>query len=255
MTDPIIIYPLGGGSKWRNEELRHSLRSVHQFWKGRRDVFILGKGLPDFLEKSRVHFIECPGYADCIEMAIQLARSYSSTDDFLWMNDDIFFLRDCDPSECEAARRYRRPMTPKAPRKTDNGWWKKLDRVRDQCHAMGIDPIYNFSTHTPYLYNADKLEVVIAVFGLLFKTPLETAYFNFWAHEVESRVMDDKLTFFKDRTMPHDIRDKAILNVSDNGLSPRIKGYIRGMFCNPSPYEKAWERDAAKKVSVAEKSV
>tara|TARA_R100001510_G_scaffold57738_1_gene67309 strand:- start:14987 stop:15757 length:771 start_codon:yes stop_codon:yes gene_type:complete len=246
MSDPIVIYPLGNGSKWGNDEIKHSLRSIHQYWNGRKDVFLLCSEFPKFLNQDceNLHIINAPGYAECIEMAIELAKKHSPTGDFLWMNDDIFLLNPCGPKDFEVARRYEKRMEPGKVRKTGNNWWKKLDRVRDQCDEMGISPIYNFSTHTPYLYNADKLEMVIAAFGLLYKTPLETAYYNFWAHEIPSMVMRDKLTFYQDKAMPYDIRKLLILNVSDNGLSGRIRGYIRGLFPRPSPYERLWQKNA-----------
>ena len=38
-SDPIICYPLAPkSSKWKNDELRHSLRSIEKYWKGIPDV-------------------------------------------------------------------------------------------------------------------------------------------------------------------------------------------------------------------------
>ena len=236
----IVIYPLGRGSKWRNDELRHSLRSIHTYLEKPDKIYILTSHPPRWLrENETLKVVDAPGYKDTVMKAVELAKG----GEYLWMNDDIFLMQPMTFEDFRIPRRYENPMEPFNGRTSDNGWWTGLWKFRDMLATMGVDPIYSFSTHTPYLFDAEKMEMTIAIFGVIGKAALETAYYNLWAEETQ--VMTDKLTFFKDRAMPYDVRDMKILNVNDRGFSSdRIRGYIRGMFPNPSPWEKLWQSAA-----------
>ena len=95
-----ILYVIGRGSRWDNNELRYSLRSIERFGKNIGNVYVVGY-CPGFIDKSFVTWIPCTdAYSDkhknilrCIERAV--AQSDIS-DDFLLSSDDHFYIKDTD---------------------------------------------------------------------------------------------------------------------------------------------------------------
>ena len=53
-----ILYCIGEGSKWNNNELRYSLRSLEKFGKNVGNIYMVGYN-PGFLS-DEVTFINCP---------------------------------------------------------------------------------------------------------------------------------------------------------------------------------------------------
>lgn len=93
-----IVIPLGTGSRWNNTELRFALRSVEKHLTGYGDIFIIGEK-PEWLQ----NVIHIP--ATDIEQTWAKERNIFNkimlacddprvSDDFLFMNDDHFLLRD-----------------------------------------------------------------------------------------------------------------------------------------------------------------
>ena len=57
-----ILYCLGEGSKWNNNELRYSLRSLEKFGKNVGNIYVVGYD-PGILS-DKVTFIDCPNKYD-----------------------------------------------------------------------------------------------------------------------------------------------------------------------------------------------
>lgn len=96
-----IIYPLAKGSRLTNLELRYSLRSIEKHCRNVGKIFISGDNL-DWLQ-NHVHIPSEPIY-QCKDANINRAYydvciSGQLSDEFLIMNDDFFFLEDCDLNE------------------------------------------------------------------------------------------------------------------------------------------------------------
>ena len=97
-----VIYPLGTGSKWQNNELRYSLRSLSKI-SGIGDVFIVGEK-PDWL-RNIIH-IPRKDIPFRKEYSIYTKIMAAVNDDrvsncFLFMNDDHFCLQDMDVTEVD----------------------------------------------------------------------------------------------------------------------------------------------------------
>ena len=97
-----VIYPIGTGSKWQNNELRYSLRSLSKI-SGIGDVFIVGEK-PDWVQN--VIHIPCKDVPFRKEYSIYTKIMAAVNDDrvsncFLFMNDDHFCLQDIDVTEIE----------------------------------------------------------------------------------------------------------------------------------------------------------
>lgn len=97
-----ILYIIGAGSTWANNELRYSLRSVSKFGKNVGRIFVCGVN-PGILS-DKVTFIPCDDPYDMAHKNIQYKIDYAIRNSdigehFLLSSDDHFFVRDVDFDE------------------------------------------------------------------------------------------------------------------------------------------------------------
>ena len=154
----------------------------------------------------------------------------------MWMNDDIFFLDSMSPDGLVPVRCQGRLGEAYSGIDGKNSWRAKLQLVRDTLHDCGL-PTNNFSTHLPYLFNAERMEMTIARFGLSYKLALETAYYNLW-HEIYPITTDErKICFYTKKDPPGQIDGLQFLNISEAGMTPGLRYWITGLFPHKCEYE------------------
>ena len=244
MGKRIIAYPLKkGGSKWKNRELMHSLRSLEAHWTGGWDeVVLLSSIKPDFLNDN-IKFHMAPGYLEALWKAIEVAGPGGH---ILWMNDDILFLKDTDWDELVKPVRRLGHMSKAealAFKESDNDWKVRLGQMMCDLHERDL-PTWKFSTHTPYWYEADKLKVMMDRYARLgYKVAIENAYYNTYLDEFgHARIRDKYRTGNPNRVIPQDPRHLRFLNLVDRGLTKWMKGFIRGRFYLPCSFETNYEQ-------------
>jgi hypothetical protein len=84
-----VVYVLGTGSKWKNNELRFSLRAIEKNLTGYRDIYVIGEN-PGFLQNV-IHIPypdELPGNADgnIARKVLRACREKKLSDNFLFIN-------------------------------------------------------------------------------------------------------------------------------------------------------------------------
>lgn len=94
-----ILYIIGAGSKWANNELRYSLRSVAKFGKNVGRIYVCGVN-PGIIS-DKVAFIPCDDPYNTAHKNIQHKIDYAIRNSdigehFLLSSDDHFFVRDVD---------------------------------------------------------------------------------------------------------------------------------------------------------------
>jgi len=90
-----IVYPLGTGSVWLNNELRYSLRAVAENVKDLQNVWVIGER-PDWLTNVRYLPVK-----DCFDKPTKntfhklqsVCHEPDLSENFLWLNDDFFILK------------------------------------------------------------------------------------------------------------------------------------------------------------------
>lgn len=93
-----ILIPLGKGSRWQDNELRYCLRSIEKHLKGYSNIFIVGE-LPKWI-KGVIHIAASDqpeaSFRDynIFRKIIAGCEDERLSDDFLFMNDDHYLLRD-----------------------------------------------------------------------------------------------------------------------------------------------------------------
>lgn len=153
MSEIDVLYILGKGSFFGNEELRYSLRSLEKFGKNFGRLFITGE-CPDFINKEKVNFmpeldIGCPSINHWWKVD-QTFRKTNIGDRALLMYDDVFF---CAPVDLSKYPWRWRDVLPDTPQTGD--YRKSLYNAEKWLHDRSY-PILNFCMHQPCIYEKEK---------------------------------------------------------------------------------------------------
>ena len=144
-----IVYILGKGSKFNNEEIRYSLRSLEKFVNFDR-VFIVGE-CPKFLR----NIIHIPfgdsknprvNHLEKINHIIDTVPDLS--ENFVLMYDDIFFIDKFDIDNLP--NYYKGEMVNYSG--IDSNFKKSMSDTKDYLESKGAS-ILNYSVHKPVIYN------------------------------------------------------------------------------------------------------
>ena len=242
----IICYPLRfNGSEWDNNEIRYSLRSIAQHWTGDYDkVVILGSSHPSWVDLGQVEFCRAPTYLETLYSAVDIAGPGG---DILWMNDDIFLLKDSTWEDLVRPVR-REPGSQMSSTELEewsgskNGWKRRLARLMNTLSEEGLTT-WRFSTHTPYWYRSDLLREIMNIYEdhLGDKVAIENAYYNHYLDEFGQTSIEDTFRAMRlyDRRIPRErIELLRFLNLEVGGISPWIQGFICGRWPDPCRFEK-----------------
>lgn len=95
-----ILYIVGRGSQWGNNELRYSLRSIAKYGSGIRNVVVAGY-MPKFLNPDNVICVPIEDRTPCkhwniLNAIIEACKRVDLTDDFLYSSDDHFYIKPTD---------------------------------------------------------------------------------------------------------------------------------------------------------------
>lgn len=233
-----IVYPWKAiKAQWH--ELKYSIRSIEEHFADKEcPIYILGTEEPNWLSKKhgRAKYLDCWTYQDAIVRGTQLAE------EVLWMNDDIVLLKDCGWDDFRPARHLGKADAAKATgllTTGDNSWRRGLGRAMLALIEHGIDEPWNFSTHIPYIYGAERALEIFRTYGVWAKIQMETLYMNH--HRIEPVVPVDG---FKVRQLP--FGDATVLNYNDGILeNAEFRAAIEAMFPEPSACEYVANRKPA----------
>lgn len=173
-----VVYPLCGGSLWQDNELRYSLRSLEGKFEA-LNIYVVGKA-PKWFTGRVIPF------KDGLDMVQNVYRKQrlicnikSISDDFLYMNDDIYLLEPFQIAHYWSGTVYER-----------------FGKVTPSLEYWGITSTLpewkNYSTHTPFVIN--KKEWLSIFRGIEYKKPffIRDRYGNlsegFHSIELESDV-------------------------------------------------------------------
>lgn len=149
-----ILYILGKGSPFNNEELKYSLRSLERFGNNIDKVVLIGEK-PNFLDYSKIehHPFTETGVKDYrIASKIMHACAIGAVKgDFLFCNDDFFFTR---PFDCNTFPYYYQGSLHHG-NSSATAYQDHLRLTRDYLLSQGKSAMH-FDMHCPIIYNADK---------------------------------------------------------------------------------------------------
>lgn len=175
-----LVYILGTGSHWQNNEIRYSLRSVEKYLPHAR-VFIVG--YKPRWAKNVVH-IDCRDpyrnkLQNSIYKTIRAAKDERIGERFVLMNDDFYFLKKVDRVKVF----YRGTMAGsiKAHPNKCGYYFEAMRRTYAMLKEAGISDPKDYAVHYPMALEKKKIRKLASRFdyrkdGYLFRT----VYANFY---------------------------------------------------------------------------
>jgi hypothetical protein len=232
-----IVYILGTGSTWNDNEIRFSLRSVEKNVKDFGRVFIVGE-LPVWLKN--VEHIVCPDafgikWRNAYTKILKVCWEEKLSDDFLLMNDDFFIFKEIVASEypyyfssvLSKDASYNKAKFMTTPQKTASVLPRRVENVR------------NFAVHRPCRFNKKKyLEMPRFDLNMTGFSP-RSFYCNFY-NVPGVQCTDITLSpLLAEKDFEKVIANRTDISIFSNTARSLIfQNWIRKKFPEPSRFEK-----------------
>lgn len=159
-----VLYVLGTGTTWQDNELRYSLRSLEKFITGIGRVFIAGR-IPPWI--TNVTHIEHPDVHACKERNImeKISKACMHPDlsgQFLHVHDDHFALAPAHADNIPNWASNQLAALANSIRPGNNYKQAVLNTV--QALTERGHPQWNFDIHTPIIYDREKFPKIMAMY-------------------------------------------------------------------------------------------
>lgn len=145
-----VIFALGRGSMWNDNELRYSLRSIVKHLKGYSKIWIVGN-VPKFPIKNLnyIHFLENGRYpaVNVKNKILTACINEKVSDQFVFFNDDHFLLKDFDVNSFPYF--YCGDLTDV---RNATNYIHTVENTISVLKSAGC-ATKNFDTHTPIVYD------------------------------------------------------------------------------------------------------
>jgi len=235
-----VIYPLGTGSCWDNNELRYALRALEVNFLDLGKVFVVGER-PAWL--TRVVHIAMPDLfrrnkdANLISKILVACHHPDVTPQFVRSSDDELLLR---PVRFAQMRAYHRG--PVCRHRRGNLWQRRMRRTARYLRQQGRTE-FAYDCHLPVPMDTDKFRRIMrqAPYQRSIGLTIDTLYFNSCGLQEHRRITRKLLRLRRPRN-PDKVRRRTrrsvYLNYNDRGLDEGLKAILQETFPNPSRFEK-----------------
>lgn len=193
-----VVFPLGNGSIWENNEIRYSVRSVLKNFKDCGRIFIVGEK-PTFFDWSNPRLVHLPCTDSYIRnkdgnliRKVLLACKNGVSDEFVRMSDDQVFLKPTQATDIKPF--YVQDL--KIRTNFGNRFGRRLKHTRDTLISEN-KTCYHYESHYPMIYNRDKFIKVMNSYQHQDNESgftINTLYFNNVLRDHEKIPLDYKLT-------------------------------------------------------------
>jgi hypothetical protein len=231
-----IVYILGSGSRWNNNEIRYSLRSLERNLHY-RDIYIVGEKLHWF--KNIKHIPAKDPYQEKLKNALYKLKIACKipqlSENFILMNDDFFILK----KKKTIKYYYKKTLSQsKKDHPTKKGYYyESITNTEKLLKELKIKSKYDYSLHYPFIYNKNKLLMMLSLIEdkneqLL----LRTIYGNLFAVGGEKK-RDVKIKNLQDLENPY-FRESDVISTSETiVLRKQFQDFIKQRFQSYSKYE------------------
>ncbi len=237
-TDSLqFVYPYWHGGA-QGDELRWSMRSIEKFYTGKATILLIGDK-PDwytgsYLPQTRVQkHTPNRGFRDMLAKVRTMADHEATASHFVWMMDDIYFIRPVDLEALETPRADRwRPND-------GNGWGRRKNNTMRVLAERGY-ATHDYATHLPHVVEKDKLAALLEAFELDQNTLLwEVLYGNV------NRVSPQPVRPFLRRLWkPHSPEEyqqltaaASIVNNTNDAWCEGLRAYLMALLPEPCSVE------------------
>ena len=150
-----IVYVLGSGSRWENNELRYSLRSVAKYITDIGNVYIVGER-PDWINTKHVKHVFAPDKPglewkefNIMQKVVKACTLPMLSREFIFINDDHFLLSVIPPLPFYYQQTLNASL---AKRKVQDSYYFSMQNTLRALEGRGYNTI-NFDIHAPIIYD------------------------------------------------------------------------------------------------------
>ena len=232
-----IAYILGDGSKHHNLELRLSLRSVEKHINPTR-VIVCGHD-PGFLSENVEYIPNFPAKKEddaafgIKENLLALCSHPSTPDEFLLMNDDVFFLQ---PTK-EFPYYHKGELRGAMERIGSGIFYGHLLATVTVLEKLNL-PTKHFDGHWPIVYDKKKLFNIINEQN--WDVPLGPTIRSLYCNTlgIEGEYADDVKANRPVGDWPAFCLGKSVISVSDESFDRKCQAHLLSLFPDKSKYER-----------------
>lgn len=238
-----VVYVLGKGSIWDNNEIRFSLRAIEKNLQEYRNIWIVGER-PDWLRN--INHIPYPDElinnadGNIARKVLRVCQEEELTDDFLFINDDHFIIKPTIASEIPP---YHKGDLAKLPEEYfQQAFWRgRLFRTKNVLLSKNLTALH-FDCHAPIVMNKRRFPEVMSQFdfekGMGYT--MKSLYGNVVYGNSAPRLRGEKVTLFKNYTYEKvkkiTVRAQFVA-VNNAGLKAGFKQWLHEEFPDQSRYE------------------
>lgn len=228
-----VLYVVGTGSKWQNNELRYSLRSLEKFYSPDR-VYICGHK-PNWVQNvTHLEFTDVSNHKlKNTNEKLKHALSYIDND-FILMNDDFYFLSKIDKLETYFNGTVANSINKHSTR--SGYYFRAIQELKVILDALEIKDPLSYSLHVPFSINVTKAKEVFDIVEPLAKTGFlfRSAYGNI--HNIGGIPLTD--VKYKPSTWRPPASSDKFLSSDDYLINLRsFQFYIKNLFPQECSYE------------------
>lgn len=245
-----LVYVVGTGSQWNDNELRFSLRSVEKNLSGTGRIFIVGH-LPDFVKGIVLipakDIFEPVKNADgnMIHKLLIACNDKRLSNNFLFMNDDFIINR---PNSAAAVPTFHKGDMALQP----DSYWQtqfyrfRLKRTFDVLKERGL-PTIQYDYHAPMLMNKKLFIDIMA--GFDYAKDIGYTFRSIYGNSLKLHalpVIGQKITifkYFKLDEIKFKTMDINFVGYNDQGLNQSLKYWLIEQFPEKCKYENTEPQD------------
>lgn len=228
-----VVYPLGNGSRWKNNELRYSLRSIEKYLSGFRNVYIIGEK-PSFLQ----NVIHIP-YPDkhqipdrnIMEKVLQACNHPYVSDPFIFFNDDHYLLSPFQADQFPYY--YEGTLKQKQEKRGLDGYGLRLKNTYEYLKSKNL-PILCYDIHTPILYRKQAFIDHVA------SVPWDTTKHGFVLKSLYANAIKAEGVELKDLKLSYAPPPKTKIMSSRPEVKIQLQRFFKEQFPKMSKFE-SWD--------------
>lgn len=236
-----LVYPLGHGSLWDNNELKYSLRSIEKHLANYRHVYVMGEK-PAWLQNVvhiPVNETGRSGPERIYRKILRACQEPNLSNPFLFMNDDFFFLK---PTDAPTMPFYYDGTLKEAIEKKHKGgpYKEALINTFEAVNGRCIQPALHYDIHTPILYDKQVFRFSMAAvdWKARFGYVIKSLYAN-TAGAQRTHLPDCKIdqACNSEEELAALIPDRFMFSIGDNAVNEVFKNYMEKLFPLKSNFE------------------
>jgi len=236
-----VVYTVGKGSGWNDNELKYSLRGVQQHLTGVRNIVIVGH-MPAWLNPATVMHINVQDgqqhrEKNICDKILAACAHRDISDEFLFMNDDHFFL---EPNHAPDYPFYDKGYLLGAVMKRDKNCSYRASLYNTYLQLrQNQRSTRHFDIHTPIRYDKKAFAKVMAKVDWYLPGAfvIKSLYANQTRKESVFMVdckIDEPLTL---KEIKQKVAGRHIFSIGDRGLTPGMSKFLATTYPTPSRFE------------------